>query len=180
MNAPLFTVREVRLYERDVRFRMPFRFGVVTLTEAPQCFVRVRIELADGRSQWGAATEMLAPKWFDKNLALSNEDNFDQLRLALRLAAGAYTDGKARTAFGHFAAHYREQIEAGAVRGLNALVANYGPAQLDRAIVDALFLSLGCSFYDGMRGNLAGIDPAQFGQGAGDLARFDMPRFLAQ
>jgi hypothetical protein len=159
---------------------MPFRFGVVTLTEAPQCFVRVRIELADGRSQWGAAAEMLAPKWFDKHQALSNEDNFDQLRLALRLAAGAYMDGRARTAFGHFAAHYDEQITTGATRGLNSLVASYGPAQLDRAILDALFLSAGCSFYDGMRCNLAGIDPTLLGRRAGDLAELDMPRFLAQ
>jgi hypothetical protein len=180
VSALLFVVREVRLHERDVHLRMPFRFGVVTLTDAPQCFVRVRIELADGRSQWGAAAEVLAPKWFDKNLALSNEDNFDQLRLSLRLAADAYMDGKARTAFGHFAAHYREQIEAGAARGLNALIANYGPAQLDRAILDALFLALGCSFYDGMRGNLAGIDPVLPGHSAGDLASVDMPRFLAQ
>ena len=149
MSAPQFTVREVRLYERDVRLRMPFRFGVVTLTQAPQCFVRARIELADGRSHWGAAAELLAPKWFDKNLALSNEDNFDQLRLALRLAADAYCDGVARTAFGHFAAHYDEQIAAGAARGLNALVANFGPAQIDRAILDALCRSAGCSFYDG-------------------------------
>jgi enolase-like protein len=180
MNAPFFTIREVRLHERDVHLRMPFRFGVITLTEAPQCFVRVRIEFADGRSQWGACAEMLAPKWFDKNLALSNEDNFDQLRLALRLAAGAYMDGNARTAFGHFAAHYSEQIETGATRGLNPLVAGYGPAQLDRAILDALFLSLGCSFYEGMRDNFAGIDPKLLGPRLGDLAGFDMPRFLAQ
>jgi len=180
MTAPLCTVREVRLYERDVHLRMPFRFGVVTLTEAPQCFVRVRIELADGRSQWGGAAELLAPKWFDKNLALSNEDNFDQLRLALRLAADAYIDGKARTAFGHFAAHYAEQIETCASHGLNSLVANYGPAQLDRAILDALFLALGCSFYEGIRDNLAGVDPALLGSRASDLAGFDLPRFLAR
>jgi hypothetical protein len=180
VNAPLFTVREVGLYERDVHLRMPFRFGVVTLTEAPQCFVRARIEFVDGRSHWGGAAELLAPKWFDKNLALSNENNFDQLRLALRLAAVAYMDGKARTAFGHFAAHYREQIEAGAARGLNSLTANYGPAQLDRAILDALLSSLGRSFYDGMRDNLAGIDPTLLDRQAGDLAAFDMPRFLAQ
>ena len=179
MTVPLCTIREVRLYERDVHLRMPFRFGVVTLTEAPQCFVRVRIELADGRSQWGGAAELLAPKWFDKNLALSNQDNFEQLRLALRLAAGAYIDSKARTAFGHFAAHYDEQIEAGATHGLNPLVANYGPAQLDRAILDALFLSLGCSFYEGIRANLAGIDPTSLGSRASDLAGFDMPHFLA-
>ncbi len=180
VTAPLFRVREVNLFERGVHLRMPFRFGVVTLTEAPQCFVRVRIEFADGRSQWGAAAEMLAPKWFDKDLALSNEDNFNQLRLALRLAAGAYIDGKARTAFGHFAAHYRGQIEAGAAHGLNRLSANYGPAQLDRAILDALFRSLGCSFYAGMHDNLAGIDPTELGRDGEDLAAFDLPRFLAQ
>ena len=69
----------VELYERRVRLRLPFRFGVVTLTEAPQAFVRVCIRLADGREGWGAGAELLAPKWFDKNLALSNEDNFAQL-----------------------------------------------------------------------------------------------------
>ena len=180
MTGPHFFVREVRLYERDVRLRMPFRFGVVTLTEAPQCFVRVRIEFPDGRSQWGAAAELLAPKWFDKNLALTNEDNFAQLRLALRLAAGSYTDGKARTAFGHFAAHYSEQIEAGVWRHLNSLVANFGPAQIDRAILDALFLALDCSFYNGMRANLAGIDPLLLAGHLADLAGFAMPHFLAR
>ena len=108
MSAPRVIVREVSLYERGVHLRMPFRFGVVTLTEAPQCFVRVRIELADGSSQRGASAELLAPKWFDKNQALSNENNFEQLRLALQLAADSYIDGKSKTAFGHFAAHYSE------------------------------------------------------------------------
>jgi Enolase C-terminal domain-like len=180
VSAQSLIVREVRLYERDVHLRMPFRFGVVTLTEAPQCFVRVRIELPDGRSQWGAAAELLAPKWFDKNPALSNSDNFTQLRLALRIAATAYLDGAARTAFGHFAAHYTEQLAAAARHGLIPLVANFGPAQLDCAILDALCRVAGCSFYDAMRDNLAGIDPALLGKHVSDLAGFDMPRFLAQ
>jgi hypothetical protein len=65
---------------------MPFRFGVVTLTAAPQAFVRARIRLADGTGAEGMAAELMAPKWFDKNPELSNEDNFDQLRNALRIA----------------------------------------------------------------------------------------------
>ena len=69
MNAPRFRIVAVELYERPVRLRMPFRFGVVTLTAAPQAFVRGRIRLEDGREGWGAGAEMLAPKWFDKNLA---------------------------------------------------------------------------------------------------------------
>ena len=32
----LITVREVALFERDVHLRIPFRFGMVTLREAPQ------------------------------------------------------------------------------------------------------------------------------------------------
>ncbi len=180
MNAPPIRVREVRLYERPVRLRMPFRFGVVTLREAPQAFVHVRIEDGQGRSAWGASAELLAPKWFDKNLALTNEQNFDQLRLALRLAADAYTqDRTPRTAFGHFAAHYAGQIAAGADRGLNALTANFGPAQIDRAVLDALCRIEGTSFYEAVRANLPGIDPALLPDQLGDLAGFAMPQFLA-
>jgi hypothetical protein len=180
VTAPLFAVREVGLYERDVRLRLPFRFGVVTLTEAPQVFVRARIEFPDGRSHWGAAAELLVPKWFDKNLALTNEENFEQLRLALVLAAGAYTEAAGpRTAFGHFAAHYDQQIAAGAARGLNPLVASFGPAQIDRAGLDATCRSAGCSFYQAMQVNLPGIDPALLPARLPDLAGFDIERFLA-
>ncbi len=150
-------VKGIELFERDVRLRMPFRFGIVTLTESPQAFARVRIRLENGNEAEGAAAELLAPKWFDKNPALSNEDNFDQLRLALRLAREAYLGGGASTAFGHFWTHYPPQIARGAAQGLNPLVANYGPALIDRAILDALCRALGISFYEAIRGNAAGI-----------------------
>jgi L-alanine-DL-glutamate epimerase-like enolase superfamily enzyme len=177
MAAPRFHVVAVELYERPVKLRMPFRFGVVTLTAAPQAFVRARIRLPDGREGWGAGAEILAPKWFDKNLALSNEDNFDQLRAALTLARDAYLDGAARTAFGHFAAHYREVIAAGARRDLNPLVASFGPAQLDRAILDALCRLQRMSFYEAIQGNFAGIAASEL---ASDLAGFDLDAFLAR
>lgn len=181
MSAPVFSIREVRLFERPVRLRMPFRFGVVTLTEAPQCFVRVRIECPDGQSFWGGAAELLAPKWFDKNLALSNDENFDQLRLSLQLAADAYLhSGQPRSAFGHFAAHYDEQIAAGAAHDLNRLVANFGPAQLDRAILDALCRSLGCSVYDAVKTNQVGIETKLLQRHLPDLAGFDLTGFLAK
>lgn len=176
MSAPLLRVAEIALHERDVRLRMPFRFGVVTLTESPQAFARVHIELEDGRSGWGMAAELLAPKWFDKDLALSNEDNYAQLRLALGLARGAYLgDTALRSAFGHFAAHYRAQIAAGAGRDLNPLVANYGPALIDRAVLDALCRVSGVSFYAALRANLPGVAPAALLR---EFAGFDMDAFL--
>lgn len=181
MTALQFLVREVQLYERAVRLRMPFRFGRFTLREAPQCFVRARIELPNSRTQWGAAAELLAPKWFDKNVALSNEDNFDQLRLSLALAAQVYTHARLpRSAFGHFAANYDKLIAAGAAHGLNSLVASFGAAQIDRAILDALARTADCSFYDTIRGNLAGIDVTALPKHLFDLAGFRTDRFLWQ
>lgn len=176
MSAPAFHIREIELGERGVRLRLPFRFGVVTLTECQQLFVRARIELADGRLGWGMAAELLAPKWFDKNLALTNDDNFDQLRLSAATARAMYLgDRVARTAWGYFSAHYRAQIDVCASLGLNSLIACYGPALVDRALLDALCRLQGVSFYAAMAGDLAGIEPGQL---APDLAGFDFPGFL--
>ncbi len=167
IEAPRFTVREIELYERPVVLRLPFRFGVVTLTQCPQAFARARIEFADGASAWGAAAEMMAPKWFDKNLQLSNEDNFDQLREVLKLARSAYlSDASPASAFGHFARHHDGHMSASAARGFNPLLASYGPALVDRAILDAMCRAEGASFYDAMAANLPGVgaDRAEFAQ----------------
>ena len=173
--APRVVIREVQLFERPVVLRLPFRFGVVTLTECPQAFARVRIEGPGGAVAWGAAAELMAPKWFDKNLALSNEDNFEQLRSVLRLARAAYlSDSSGDTAFGHFARHHDAHARAAAQAGCNPLLASYGPALLDRAVLDALCRQRGLSFGAAMRANLPGIGPAHPA-----FEGFDFDRFLA-
>ena len=173
-QTPSFSIRAIELFERPVVLRLPFRFGVVTLTHCPQAFVRARIGLADGREITGAAAEMMAPKWFDKNLGLSNQDNFNQLRDVLVMAREAYlADTAADSAFGHFARHYDAHQLASAARGYNPLLANYGPALIDRAILDALCRAHGASFYAAMRSNLAGI-----GADRPEFAGFDFGRFL--
>lgn len=175
-DAPAFTLRAIELFERPVRLRMPFRFGVVTLTECPQAFARAQVVLPDGRTAWGAAAELMAPKWFDKNLALSNEDNFAQLRSVLRMAREAYlSDARPATAFGHFARHHDAHAQAAAREGFNPLLASYGPALLDRAVLDALCRALDVSFYDAMRSNLAGIDASH-----PQFAAMPVAEFLAQ
>lgn len=136
---------EIGFYERDVKLRLPFRFGVVTLTEAPQAFVRARIRLENGQESEGAAAELLVPKWFDKNPALSNEDNIDQLRACLREARAAYLAPGMKTAFAH-------------ARPAVGLVENFGPALIDRALLDALCRGLGISFYEAVRKNVVGLE----------------------
>lgn len=172
-DAPLLRLQAIELYERPVTLRLPFRFGVVTLREAPQAFARARVALPDGRAAWGAAAELMAPKWFDKNLALSNEDNFDQLRAVLHLARDAYlSDASPASAFGHFARHHDAHQRAAGRAGFNPLLASYGPALLDRAVLDALCRALGVSFYDAVRANLPGMGSAHPQFAGVDFAAF--------
>src|SRR4051794_11295644 len=152
-----FSVKEILFFERQVRLRLPFRFGVVTLTEAPQAFVRARIALENGKEAQGGAAEMLAPKWFDKDPALSNEENFEQLRTSMRLARDGYLASGENNAFGHSIEAYGPQLALGALAGLNNLAACFGPALVDRALLDAMCRALGVSFYEAIRKNLPGI-----------------------
>jgi hypothetical protein len=158
MSAPAFRVTGIELYEREVRLRLPFRFGVVTLREAPQAYVKARIRLADGTESEGGSAEMMVPKWFDKDPALSNEDNVEQLRGSLRAAREEYLSHEARSAWRHSVTH----------RGL---VENYGPALLDRALLDALCRGLGVSFYTAVKQNLVG---------AGVFEGIDLPGYFSE
>jgi hypothetical protein len=170
-----FSIKEIDLFERDVKLRMPFRFGTVTLTQAPQAFARATIELENGTRATGGGAELLAPKWFDKDPALTNEQNFSQLRASLALARDSYLAGAANTAFGHFIDNYAPQIAMGTMQGMNSLVACYGPALIDRAVLDALCRALGISFYEAIQKNIPGIQAPGW---QADLAAFDMEAFL--
>jgi L-alanine-DL-glutamate epimerase-like enolase superfamily enzyme len=166
----------VECFERGVRLRLPFRFGVITVTRAVQAVIRVRIALEDGRSSLGVAAETLGAKWFDKNAAFSDAQNLDQLRQALSLAIELYRGCPWSTPFELYARTYKEQLTRGAELGLVPLVAAYGPALLDRAILDALGRAEGLAFADIISRNVAGLEITEL---TPDLAGFDLSRFLA-
>lgn len=174
MSAPNLTLIAVDFFERPVSLRLPFRFGVVTLTQAPQVFVRARIKLTDGREGDGVAAEMLAPKWFDKSPTLSNEDNFDQLRRSLAMARKSLLAAGPGTPFGLSAAVDGPHHDACAAIGLNGLIASFGLALIDRAIIDALGRREGASVFKLVQANQLGLNAAT----AADLVGFDFGRLL--
>jgi hypothetical protein len=144
-------------FERDFVLRLPFRFGVITVTHGTQAILRVRIKLEDGRTSEGVAAEALAAKWFEKSPQFTDAQNHDQLRQALQLAIDHYVAQGFATPFDLYAGAYRQQIEKGAELGLNPLVASYGPALLDRAILDAVGKATDQSFAQMITANVPGI-----------------------
>ncbi len=175
MSAPKLRLIAADFFERQVTLRLPFRFGVVTLTEAPQLFVRARIRRADGREGDGVSAELLAPKWFDKSPNLTNAENFDQLRGSLARARRSLLAAGAGTPFGLSAAVDGPHHDDCASAGLNGLVASFGLALIDRAIIDALGRLEGASVFALVRQNRLGLDAAT----APELSGFDFDRFLA-
>ncbi|MBL8674857.1 MAG: mandelate racemase [Rhodospirillales bacterium] len=174
-DAPTLKLESVERFERDVTLRLPFRFGVITVTRSTQAVIRATISLPDGRRSTGVAAESLGAKWFDKNPSYSDAQNLDQLRQALDVAIGLYKARGWSTAFGLYAGTYREQLARGAALDLVPLVASYGPALLDRAILDALGRALGLSFDAMIRANVPGVTVTDL---TPDLAGWDVPRFL--
>src|SRR5439155_22405886 len=107
----------------------------------------------------GATAELLAPKWFDKRPHLSSEQTAAELRRALGIARDLYLarDGF-ETAFGLHAARIGVQVAACAKEDIPPLAAAYGPAEIDKAVLDALLRAVGKSFFEGMAANVADID----------------------
>ena len=169
-------VRDVAFFERPVRFVRPFRFGAVVINDTPQMFVRVEIEVEGKESSVGASAELLVPKWFDKRPQLSPDETVEELRRSLVIARDLYLSGSSfETAFGLHARRIAAQVEACAREDIPPLAAAYGPAEIDKAVLDALLRALGVNFFDGMAQNIAGIDARL----SPDLRDDDIAKFLA-
>src|SRR6267143_982196 len=172
---PRIAVRDISFFERQVPFTKPFRFGAVVINAAAQAFVRVEIEIEGKSTSVGASAELMAPKWFDKRSQLTPEQTVEELRRSLGIARDLYLTGAGLdTAFGLHASRMSAQVEACAKEDIPPLAAAYGPAEIDKAILDALLRGAGVDFFDGMATNIAGI-------GAGlspDLRDEDIAQFL--
>ena len=169
------TVRDMAFFERPVAFARPFRFGAVTMSAATQMFVRVEIEVEGKGRAIGASAELLAPKWFDKRPELTPDQTIDELRRSLLIARELYLANTGfDTAFGLHAACIGAQVEACAKEDIPPLAAAYGPAEIDKAVLDALLRCVGANFFDGMAGNIAGIDARL----SPDLQDDDVAKFL--
>lgn len=173
---PRLAVRDISLFQRPVPFTKPFRFGAVVVDGAVQAFVRAEIEV-EGRGTFvGASAELMAPKWFDKRPQLSPAQTMAELRRSLEIARELYLGhGRFETAFGLHAHCLAAQVQTCTEEDIPLLAAAFGPAEIDKAILDALLRGLGVDFFEGMVANIAGIDARL----SPDLGEGDVGQFLA-
>ncbi len=158
-DVPRLTIRGAHFGIRHVPMRMPFRFGMVTLTRSAQIHLFLDVELADGRRATGVAADMLAPKWYDKDPDKSYADNLNDLVAGAQAAvAAAAAESKPQSVYRIWRQTYDECQAAGPAAGRNPLVASNGPSLLERALFDGLGVALGLPYHTLLQDNLVGID----------------------
>lgn len=140
-----------------MRTRMPFRYGIATLTELPHLFVRLDV-VVDGTTCSGIAADGLAPKWFTKNpVTTAGEDIADMLRVVEAACKLACSAGPATTVFELWREVYAAQSVWAAPLGYPPLLWAFGVSLVERALIDAFCRARGTSFARALRDNSFGL-----------------------
>lgn len=145
------------IHRVDLQTRLPFKYGIVTMTRCPHVFVRLRLTI-DGKAASGVAADHLPPKWFrkDPNQPIDVEIN-EMLRVienALALAQGL----RAATPFDAWRQLFDAQDTWRRDKGLPPLLAHFGTSLVERALIDAFCRSRGQPFVAALRDNTFGLD----------------------
>ena len=150
-------VKETSLHVVNMWTRMPFKYGIVTLTALPHLFVRVRAEV-NGRLVDGLAADGLAPKWFTKDPDKTIENELAEMMEVVRAACShAHRVGAVESVFNCWLQLYHAQKDWGNQRGYPALLWNFGASLVERAMLDAFCRASEITFAQGVRDNAFGI-----------------------
>ena len=147
-----------RLHRLELRARMPFRYGIATMTDVPQVILDAEFELGGARHR-GLAADLLPPKWFTKDPARGLADEIDEMLLVIRAALQHARDLRAPTAFGFWRELDAAQSAWGAARRLPPLLTGFGTSFVERALRHALCRAHGATLSSALRGGLAGVEP---------------------
>lgn len=139
MDPMTFRIDAIHFHVLPMQTRLPFRYGIATLTTLPHLVVGVDLIL-HGSLTRGQSADGLPPKWFTKN-----PDTPMELDLAEMIAAIQNASRIGRVAAEHdvsfahwWRALYDEQASWSAVREVPPLLANFGVSLIERAVLDAL------------------------------------------
>jgi hypothetical protein len=146
-------VREVEVFLRRVRTRMPFRYGKAEVTGQPYAHLRVRFD----PDATGVSAAALPPLWFDKRPGLTHEETIRDLLRSIAIAADVYKGAADATPSDLHRACEPEARRRATAAKMNDLTAGFGVALLDAAAIDAACRLGRRTFHQGLREDLFGL-----------------------
>jgi hypothetical protein len=144
------------LHLLDLRTRMPFKYGIATMTHSPHAFVRVWVTVAGARAE-GVAADHLPPKWFTKDPAKPIAEEVTEMVAVIEHALETAPGLSADSPFDVWQQLYAAQGRWGRSRRLPPLLTHFGTSLIERALIDAFCRATGQSFAQAVRTNQLGI-----------------------
>lgn len=149
-------IQKCDIHLTNLQTRMPFKYGIATMTRVPHAFVRVHAEV-DGKTFVGISADLLPPKWFTKDPDKPvNDEIFEMIRV-IRHAAAASADLSGPDAFQVWRQLYQAQDGWGRRENLPPLLAHFGTSLVERALIEAVCRAANRPFAEMLRTNQLGI-----------------------
>jgi len=158
-RPPRFKIRETELNLVSCHTRIPFRFGAHTLTTAPYATATVTVTSEDGAVSRGASSDLLIPKWFEKDPEKTPQEDSEALAASAALAFECAENLDSASVFSIWREVHRTRVESQPREAPDLLVRGFGVALLERALIDAVCRQHAVSFHDALRSNLFGFSP---------------------
>jgi hypothetical protein len=153
----MVTLDHAELFRIELTLRMPFRYGIATLTALPHVILRATFQMAGARHA-GFAADNLPPKWFTKDPARAPADELDEMFAVIRAAVRQAKTIRAASPFAFWRELYDAQSAWAIPSGKPPLLAHFGTSLVERALIDAFCRARKTTFAAALRENLFALD----------------------
>lgn len=153
----MININHIDLRVQNMRTRMPFRFGISTMTDVPHLLFCLEIE-ENGKRALGYSSDHLPPKWFTKSPETSLEEEIEDMISVIRNASSvALSTGPSEDLFTHWYAIHNAQKSWATKRNIPGLLWGFGVSLVERAMIDAFCRLHATNFGAAIRSNIFGL-----------------------
>ena len=150
-------IEDIQLHAVNIKTRMPFRYGIATLTEVPYLILAADVRV-DGVVTRGLAADVLPPKWFTKVPDAPLDAELAEMAAVIRQAAALACALPAQeSVFAFWEALHTRQNAWGAEQGMPPLLSGFGTSFAERAVIDAFCRAKETTFAEALRSNAFGV-----------------------
>ena len=156
-------ILQARLRTIPLKTRMPFKYGIATMTTFPLAFIELQCQINSNKTR-GWSSDILPPKWFTKEAEKDPMVEIIEMQEVIEHACLASKELQADQPFDFWCKLYTCQATWAAERNIPSLLAQFGTSLIERAIMDAYCRFQGKPFHQLMLHHGLGFDPHWFGK----------------
>jgi hypothetical protein len=153
-------ITRASIHQIQLNTRMPFKYGIATMTKVPMVFVRLDTKV-DGLPSWGIASDLLPPKWFTKVPDDSIDKEIADMLRVIRRALSHSIGVESATVFDAWRTIYDQQAAWAKADKTAHLLAHFGTSLVERAMIESVCRAGGRSFSQALLDGTLGFEPGK-------------------